>query len=68
MNAISTFTFHESHNVRVQLIQGEPWFCLRDVCNILDIQNQRDLLAKQLDKKGVDKIYTLTHGGKQQLN
>lgn len=34
MNAISNFTFHESYNVRVQLIDGEPWFCLVDVCNV----------------------------------
>jgi len=31
-------------------------------------KNQRIRLQKQLNKKGVDKIYTLTHGGRQQLN
>lgn len=67
MSAISTFTFHEYHNVRVQVIYGEPWFCLPDVCNILDIQNSRQIVQKQLDQKGVCKIYTLTNGGNQQL-
>lgn len=61
------FSFHETHDVRIQLIAGEPWFCLKDVCEILGIANPRDLMAKQLDKQGVDKIYTLTDGGKQQL-
>ena len=67
MNAISTFTFHQDHNIRVQLINGEPYFCLPDVCAVLDIQNSRQILQKQLDEKGVSKIYTLTNGGNQQL-
>lgn len=67
MNAISTFTFHESHNVRVQLIDGEPWFCLPDICKTLDIKNVTQL-RNQLDTKGLCKTYTLTSGGKQQLN
>ncbi|EJN2506374.1 hypothetical protein N8W86_004640 [Salmonella enterica] len=62
-----SFSFHETHDVRIQVIDGEPWFCLKDVCEILSIANPRDLMAKQLDKEGVDKIYTLTDGGKQQL-
>jgi hypothetical protein len=28
MNAISNFTFHEKHNVRVQLLNGERGFVL----------------------------------------
>lgn len=65
--AAVTFNFHETHDVRIQVIDGEPWFCLKDVCGVLCIANPRDLMAKQLDKEGVDKIYTLTDGGKQQL-
>lgn len=65
--AAVTFNFHETHDVRIQVIEGEPWFCLKDVCGVLCIANPRDLMAKQLDKQGVDKIYTLTDGGKQQL-
>lgn len=61
------FSFHESHNVRVQLIDAEPWFCLKDICAVLEIQNSRDLLVKQLDAKGVGKIYTPTTGGNQKL-
>lgn len=67
MNAISNFTFQENHNVRVQLINGEVWFCLPDVCLVLDIQNSRQVLQKQLDEKGVSKIYTPTNGGNQEL-
>lgn len=67
MNAISTFTFHESHNVRVQLIDGEPWFCLSDVCKVLTVDRSSDLI-RSLDVKGVVKNPTPTNGGKQQLN
>lgn len=65
--AAVTFNFHETHDVRIQVIDGEPWFCLKDVCGVLCIANPHDLMAKQLDKEGVDKIYTLTDGGKQPL-
>lgn len=61
------FSFRETHDVRIQVIDGEPWFCLKDVCEILSIANPRDLMAKQLDKEGVDKIYTPTESGKQNI-
>lgn len=67
MNAISTFTFHESHNVRVQLIDGEPWFCLRDVCSVLDLDN-RSANKFGLDLKGMEKFSTPSNGGTQSLN
>ncbi|EBL0598696.1 hypothetical protein D0B55_13715 [Salmonella enterica] len=62
-----SFSFHETHDVRIQVIDGEPWFFLKDVCEILSIANPRDLMAKQLDKEGVDKIYIPTESGKQNI-
>ncbi|MFS1583688.1 MAG: Bro-N domain-containing protein [Candidatus Arsenophonus phytopathogenicus] len=77
-----SFSFQETHNVRIQVIDGEPWFCLKDVCEILDISRSSDLvqISKEfvkneplkntrgtLDPRGVEKIYTLTKGGNQQL-
>ncbi|EGG5217659.1 hypothetical protein HJ628_002153 [Salmonella enterica] len=56
---ITHFYFEKSADVRVQIIDGEPWFCLSDVAKILEIKNSRDLLSKQLDKDGVDKIYII---------
>ncbi|MBI0520777.1 hypothetical protein F6Q07_22125 [Pectobacterium parmentieri] len=61
------FNFQESHEVRIQVIGGEPWFCLKDVCSVLGIENARDLTAKQLDKDGVDKIYITDRLGRKQL-
>lgn len=60
------FSFHETHDVRIQMIDNEPWFCLKDVCEVLDIKNPSQLAA-QLDEKGICKTYTPTKGGKQQL-
>ncbi|ECX8912253.1 hypothetical protein IOP58_001934 [Salmonella enterica] len=62
------FSFHETHEVRIQMINGEPWFCLKDVCEILDIKNASDLLSKQLDKAGVEKIYLRSGGQNRQLS
>ena len=67
MNAISNFTFHEKHNVRVQLINGEPWFCLSDVCKVLTVDRSSDLV-RSLDEKGMVKNLTPTNGGNQNLN
>ena len=46
----------------------EPWFVAKDVCEVPEIQNARDTIAKVLDddEKGVDKIDTL--GGAQEMN
>lgn len=65
---IEVFNFsQEKAPVRVQLINGEPWFVATDVCQVLDIKNSRDTLAKVLDEdeKGVATIYTL--GGQQKM-
>ncbi|EDQ2394165.1 hypothetical protein RU50_005262 [Salmonella enterica subsp. enterica] len=62
------FSFQEHHDVRIQVIDNEPWFCLKDVCDILDIKNPRDMLAKQLDRGGVEKIYTPTISATQQIS
>nr|WP_268904220.1 BRO family protein [Candidatus Hamiltonella defensa] len=47
-----SFSFQETHDVRIKIINSEPWFCLRNICEVLNIENHRDLMAKQLDKKG----------------
>ncbi|MFS1539345.1 MAG: Bro-N domain-containing protein [Candidatus Phlomobacter fragariae] len=61
-----SFSFQETHNVRIQIINGEPWFCLKDVCEILSI-----IVASperfRMDNKGLTKHVTSTKGGNQQL-
>ena len=66
-NALQVFNF-EKRDVRVVMKGSEPWWVAKDVCEVLEIQNARDTIAKVLDddEKGVDKIDTL--GGLQEMN
>lgn len=59
------FSFH-NQQIRVQIVDNEPYFCLGDVANILDIINP-NAARFHLNAKGIHKMYTLTKGGKQQL-
>ena len=81
MNAVTHFDF-KSSSVRIVLDDnGEPLFCLADVCKVLNISRSSDLLQIQrgyvknetlkrhgaLDPIGVHKISVPTNGGKQEL-
>lgn len=53
--------------IRMKTKAGEPWFCAKDICEVLGIKNHRDAISVlDEDEKGVGKIYTL--GGYQELN
>ena len=52
--------------IRTTLINNQPYFCLADVCRILDIKNARDC-RKRLKDKGVASTDTLTEGGLQAM-
>ena len=62
------FEHEQFGQIRFVTIDWEPWFVAVDVCRVLDIQNSRDVLAKQIpdDEKGVDGIYT--PGGYQNMS
>lgn len=36
----------ENHEVRTQVIDDEPWFVAKDVCDILEISNSRDAVSR----------------------
>ncbi len=64
MNALSVFSFQEAHPVRVIMIDGNPWFVAKDVCDALRLTNSRvSLDALDDDEKGVSSTYT--PGGNQ---
>lgn len=63
---ILDFSFEGRHDVRVQLINGEPWFCLTDVCRILSVAVASPSRF-QMDIEGVTKNVTPTDGGIQNL-
>ena len=53
-----------SEPVRVFMIDGEPWFVLRDICELLDLTTPARV-AERLNQKGVSKTHTPTRGGSQ---
>ena len=48
MNELQIFSY-ESNEVRTVMRNGEPWFCLVDVCRVLGIKNPSQM-ADRLDK------------------
>lgn len=45
MTELQIFNF-ENHEVRAQVIDDEPWFVAKDVCDILEISNSRDAVSR----------------------
>ena len=65
MNELRTWTFSGSE-VRTVEVNGEPWWVLADVCNVLEISNSRNIAARlEDDEKGVTLVDTL--GGAQNM-
>ena len=57
---------YENANVRTTVRNGEIWFVLKDVCDVLSIQNYRNVSAKlEDDEKDVHQMDTL--GGLQKI-
>lgn len=65
MSNIQIFNY-QSNEVRTVEMSGEPWFVLKDVCNILGISKYRDTAARlDADERGSVEVDTL--GGTQQV-
>ena len=66
MSNIQIFNY-QNNEVRTVKMDGEPWFVLKDVCNILNINNASDVYNRlDDDEKGVAQIDTL--GGRQKMS
>lgn len=67
MNDLTVFRFEGTREVRTVLKDGEPWFVAKDICDILELENSRQVVQTlDEDEKGVCSIYTL--GGSQQMS
>lgn len=65
MNKLQVFSY-EGKAVRTLQKDGQPWWVLKDVCEVLEIGNSRDVTARlDEDEKGVGSIDTL--GGRQNM-
>lgn len=66
MNELQQFVSAQFGSVRVVMKDEQPWFVAKDVCECLDVRNNRDALARlDEDEKGV--VLTDTLGGAQEL-
>lgn len=66
MNELQQFVSAQFGSIRVVMKDEQPWFVAKDVCECLDVRNNRDALARlDEDEKGV--VLTDTLGGAQEL-
>lgn len=65
MNEITTFIYN-MNRVRTVFKEGEPWFVLKDVCEILDIGNNR-MVAERLDDDEKNSV-SITDGNRGNPN
>lgn len=63
---LNIFSNKEFGEIRIVMIDGEPWFCLADICKSLDL-SQPSKVKERLSEKGVRSIPTPTNGGTQNL-
>lgn len=48
MNKVTIFKYEENKLVRTMSINDEPWFVLKDVCDVLGLSNSR-MVSDRLD-------------------
>lgn len=65
MKDMMIFQNPEFGEVRAQEINGEPWFVLKDVCDVLGIKNAREA-AKRLDEDDVGQTDVVDRAGRMQ--
>lgn len=63
-NALTEFSYRD-RPVRVVLRNGEPWWVLNDVCDVLELRNAR-MIAARLDEDDVSQTYITDNLGRQQ--
>lgn len=66
MQELKIFNNEEFGQVRTIVIDGEPMFCLADLCRALELTNPA-MVKNRLNEKGINSIDTLTKGGNQKL-
>lgn len=68
VDRVEVFNFSEkSTPVRVQVINGEPWFVAKDIAEALGYSNPRKAINDHCKEKGVTFRDSLTEGGVQKL-
>lgn len=66
MQELKIFNNSEFGQIRTIVIDGEPMFCLANLCRALELTNP-SMVKTRLNEKGINSIDTLTKGGNQKL-
>jgi len=66
MDKLSQVFQYEDKPVRTVVVNGEPWFVAKDVCDVLEIANSSDAL-KRLDEDEVDSTEVTDALGRKQV-
>lgn len=67
MNEVKLFENEEFGLIRTSIIDGEPWFCGRDVATALGYAKPETSIRDRVDDEDTLKLGTLTNGGKQMM-
>lgn len=65
MNKVTIFKYEENKLVRTMDISGEPWFVLKDVCDVLGLSTPARV-AKRLDSDEVSQAHLIDSVGRSQ--
>jgi prophage antirepressor-like protein len=66
VNNMPTIFNFEDREVRVVIVNNEPWFVAKDVCEVLEISKHRDAVSR-LDDDERGSVLVDTPGGKQEM-
>ena len=64
-NELQVFRYTEAHQIRTTVIDGEPWFVAKDVCDVLGIQNIRQNVKSLDDDEKMTVSQTYSHSGQR---
>lgn len=65
MNKVTIFKYEESKLVRTMNVSGEPWFVLKDVCDVLGLSTPARV-AERLDSDEVSQAHLIDSMGRSQ--
>ncbi len=64
-NELQVFSF-DGQDTRVIMVDGEPWWVAKDVCDVLEIQNASRAINEQVEEDEVRKTYVIDAVGREQ--
>lgn len=68
MSNVIPFNFESIEIRALKDENGEPWFNANDICAALEMGNPRQAIESHVDPEDVQKLDTLTSGGRQRQN